>query len=455
MGLFDKIKQAAKNAAVAAQGALAGVNIKKAEEGDPVEQFKYGQALRTGKLTIKQDAAKAVEFFRKSVAQGNADAMNALGECLRDGTGTDADPAAAVEQFRTASGAGLAAAQTNLGRCLMAGTGCEKDEAGAVAEFGKAAEQGDAQAMFLLAEALWDGTGAPTDPDKATEWMVKAADADFADARPVAAIRLWRGEHVAQDREKAEALWTKAKKDPECAAYLAALAFVRSGAAGKADADIGDDVKSRLDFVAAWAGEGDADAQYAAARLLAADEGRAAESADWMKKAAAQGHAKASWAVVETMEDTEGALPERLKLLEAAAEGGIGPAAWELAQRYANATGVEQDEEKFWKYLPVAAEGDVADAQYVLAKAYDEGSGPYGQDESKRNSWLRRARKLGHAEAKEWIDSIEKAQADAAMAAIGGLVKKGIEMEKEHIMSGGSWGCKHSNSKGMTVTTAN
>ena len=43
MGLFDKIKQAAKNAAVAAQGALAGVNIKKAEEGDPVEQFKRSE----------------------------------------------------------------------------------------------------------------------------------------------------------------------------------------------------------------------------------------------------------------------------------------------------------------------------------------------------------------------------------------------------------------------------
>ena len=438
MGFLDKIKQAAKTAAVAAQGALAGVNIKKAEEGDPVEQFKYGQALRTGKLTIKQDAAKAVEFFRKSVAQGNADAMNALGECLLGGTGTDIDPAAAVAQFRAASDAGLAAAQTNLGRCLASGVGCDKDEAGAVAEFGKAAEQGDTQAMFLLSKALWDGIGVPADPDKATEWMVKAAESDFASARPIAAIRLWNGDHVEKDRGKAEAFWTKSKNDPECAAYLAAIAFVRSGVAGTADAGIDDAVRGRIPFVEAWAAEGDADAQYAAARLLAADESRAAEAGGWMKKAAAQGHAKASWAVVEAMGNSESALPERLKLLEAAAGGGIGPAAWELAQRYAAGTGVERDVDKVWKYLPIAAEGDVADAQYFLAKAYDDGDGPYERNESKRDDWLRRARKLGHEKATEWIDAIEKARSDAAMEAVGNLVKKELKSHWDAGVKGGA-----------------
>ena len=426
MGFLDKIKQAAKTAAVAAQGALAGVNIKKAEEGDPVEQFKYGQALRTGKLTIKQDAAKAVEFFRKSVAQGNADAMNALGECLLGGTGTDIDPVAAVAQFRAASDAGLAAAQTNLGRCLASGVGCDKDEAGAVAEFGKAADQGDTQAMFLLSKALWDGVGTPADPDKATEWMVKAAESDFASARPIAAIRLWNGDHVGKDRGKAEAFWTKSKNDPECAAYLAALAFVRSGVAGTADAGIDDAVRGRIPFVEAWAGEGDVDAQYAAARL-ASDSGDSEVAAKWMKSAANSGHVKAAWAVVGKMGDDESALPERLKLLAVAAGGGIGPAAWELAQRYAAGTGVEQDVDKVWKYLPIAAEGDVADAQYFLAKAYDDGDGPYERNESKRDEWLRRARKLGHEKATEWINAIEKARSDAAMQAVGNAVKKELK----------------------------
>ena len=184
----------------------------------------------------------------------------------------------------------------------------------------------------------------------ATEWMVKAAESDFASARPIAAIRLWNGDHVEKDRGKAEAFWTKAKNDPECAAYLAALAFVRSGVAG----------------------------------------------------------------------------------------GGIGPAAWELAQRYAAGTGVERDVDKVWKYLPIAAEGDVADAQYFLAKAYDDGDGPYERNESKRDDWLRRARKLGHEKATEWIDAIEKARSDAAMEAVGNLVKKELKSHWDAGVKGGA-----------------
>ena len=117
--------------------------------------------------------------------------------------------------------------------------------------------------------------------------------------------------------------------------------------------------------------------------------------------------------------------------------GGIGPAAWELAQRYAAGTGVERDVDKVWKYLPIAAEGDVADAQYFLAKAYDDGDGPYERNESKRDDWLRRARKLGHEKATEWIDAIEKARSDAAMEAVGNLVKKELKSHWDAGVKGG------------------
>ena len=423
MGLFDKIKKAAANVANAAQGALTGVNVAKAEAGDAAEQFKYGAALRTGKLTIRKDEAKAVELFRKASDQGNTDAMNALGECLRDGVGTESDPTAAVAFFRKAADVGLAAAQTNLGDCLMSGTGCGKDEAGAVMWFGKASEGGNTRAMFLLADALWNGVGTVEDRDKANGWLAKAAEGGSDDARVLYAERLWAGDHAEKNRAKAEELWTAARRNEDAARYLAALAFVRSGAAGKTDADISDAVRTREAFILGFAADGDADAQYAAARLLASDASRAAESGDWMRKAADQGHVKAAWAVIGTMGDSEDVLPARLKLLAFAAEGGIGKAAWELSWRYANGTGVGQDDEKYWKYLPIAADGDVAEAQFLLAKAYDAGEGPFGQDSAKRNAYLRKARKLGHAEATEWINAIEREAAEQARASLAKAAK--------------------------------
>jgi TPR repeat protein len=50
-----------------------------AENGEAVAQYELGKAYHTGEGDrIPQDDTKAVEWFRKSAAQGNIDAKNAL-----------------------------------------------------------------------------------------------------------------------------------------------------------------------------------------------------------------------------------------------------------------------------------------------------------------------------------------------------------------------------------------
>lgn len=62
---------------------ISSLNIKQiresAENGDPVAQYELGKAYHLGEGDgIPQDDTKATEWFKKSAAQGNIDAKNAL-----------------------------------------------------------------------------------------------------------------------------------------------------------------------------------------------------------------------------------------------------------------------------------------------------------------------------------------------------------------------------------------
>lgn len=86
MGFFSSIKNGVQRAALVSQCAIAGVNLKKAETGDAVEQFKYGSALLVGKTPLRQNKEEAVEWLRKSAEQGNDQAQKLFGECYYQGT---------------------------------------------------------------------------------------------------------------------------------------------------------------------------------------------------------------------------------------------------------------------------------------------------------------------------------------------------------------------------------
>ena len=67
---------------------------------------------------VQKDDAKAVEWYRKAVAQGEPYAQNNLGLCYEYGTGVPHDRTKAVEWYRKAAAQGHSDGKKNLDRML-------------------------------------------------------------------------------------------------------------------------------------------------------------------------------------------------------------------------------------------------------------------------------------------------------------------------------------------------
>ena len=99
---------------------------------------------------MEQDYEKAVEWYRKSAEQGDADAQNNLGYCYYNGQGVAQDYEKAVEWYRKSAKQGVAVAQNNLGYFYAQGQGVAQDYEKAVEWYRRSAEQGFARAQEHL-----------------------------------------------------------------------------------------------------------------------------------------------------------------------------------------------------------------------------------------------------------------------------------------------------------------
>lgn len=89
---------------------------------DAVASARKGvQAFQRGKYD------EALNFLKPAANDGDAEAMNALGQMYASGRGIEKDVKLATEYFRKAAELGNAEAQQNLGSALMLGDGIEQD----------------------------------------------------------------------------------------------------------------------------------------------------------------------------------------------------------------------------------------------------------------------------------------------------------------------------------------
>ena len=152
------------------------------EQGDAEAQCSLGIMYHEGN-GVPQDAARAVEWYRKAAEQGDAKAQFNLGGMYFRGEGVVQDAARAVEWYRKAAEQGLAQAQFNLGFMYAEGVGVPQDAAKAAECYRKAAEQGIALAQGNLGYMYAEGEGVPQDVTKAVEWYRKAAEQGLAQAQ--------------------------------------------------------------------------------------------------------------------------------------------------------------------------------------------------------------------------------------------------------------------------------
>jgi TPR repeat protein len=159
-----------------------------------------------------KNEAKAVEWYQKAAAQGNALAQNDLGDMYANGRGVVKNEAKAVEWYEKAATQGNATAQFNLGVAYVHGRGVAKNEAKAVEWYEKAATQGLAYAQTNLGKMYANGRGIAQDYSEALRLFQQAA----AQGEPVAYQRLGEmyeyGHGVVQNLVEAQRWYEKAAK---------------------------------------------------------------------------------------------------------------------------------------------------------------------------------------------------------------------------------------------------
>jgi TPR repeat protein len=158
-----------------------------ADQGYPPAQFKVGAMHYNGwaigivlqpsdtewiekGLGVPRYYAKALEWWRKSAAQGYAPAQSQLSFMYANGMGVPSDYRESVRWARLAAEQGHAQAQYNLGASYYGGFGVPQDYVEATRWFRSAAEQGDADSQIFLGFLYAKGEGVERNYLQAYVW---------------------------------------------------------------------------------------------------------------------------------------------------------------------------------------------------------------------------------------------------------------------------------------------
>ncbi len=134
-----------------------------------------GEMLRDGRGG-RRDLAEAARWFDAAARAGDPRAAASLADALWHGEGVSQNRRAAVRLLRRAAGAGLAEAIYELAVRLRDGEGVKRDEASALRSFRRAAGLGHARAAYAVGLAYWWGRlGARRDRTRAAPFLLAAA----------------------------------------------------------------------------------------------------------------------------------------------------------------------------------------------------------------------------------------------------------------------------------------
>ena len=150
--------------------ALASVRAR-AEAGDVVAQFTLGEMLYYGTT----DAVQAVEWLRRSAAQGYAPAEFQIAQLYDFGFVLMQNDVEALAWYRKAAGHGSAAGARQVAEFYRRGRGVAEDVRESLRWYRQAAEHDDLRAQVQLGQMYLNGIGTPRDNRLAYLWFAVAA----------------------------------------------------------------------------------------------------------------------------------------------------------------------------------------------------------------------------------------------------------------------------------------
>lgn len=165
----------------------------------------YAANLGKGTLAFeKQDYATAIQELQPLAKEGNADAMNMLGQMYENGWGVSKDIAQAQRLYDRGAAIGHLPSVNSL-RALK-----DKEYKVELETVVPAAEAGNPQAQNRLGEMAEFGYGMQRNPDLAIQWYFKAADQGFVPAQHNIGRSYNFGTGVEQDFAEAERWYRRA-----------------------------------------------------------------------------------------------------------------------------------------------------------------------------------------------------------------------------------------------------
>lgn len=185
-----------------------------AAKGNPAAQYQLGNLYEYG-LGVTQNIQTAIELYTKSARQGNADAMNKLGDILSRSFPGNHEKAAmwyekAATKYRAGIDKGRPEDQYGLGLLYETGRLGKRDYVEALNWLRKAAEQGYVPAYVEIGAMYSIGTEATSeDQVESAKWFRMAAEAGDAKSMSSLASKYERGEGVPADTTQAAAWYRK------------------------------------------------------------------------------------------------------------------------------------------------------------------------------------------------------------------------------------------------------
>ena len=184
--------------------------LQEAKQGNSDAQFDVASMYQNGR-GVKPDLARATEWYKKSAAQqnpqavsrlklleeneerfkkvqaqadkGNAASQYKLGKMYTEGTGVNIDYARATAAFQSSAEQGYTKAEYKLGLHYYEGTGIRQDRKAAYKWFKAAASQNHPAAQYYLGKMYAAGSGVKQNYTASLEWLNKAIDGGFNQAR--------------------------------------------------------------------------------------------------------------------------------------------------------------------------------------------------------------------------------------------------------------------------------
>jgi uncharacterized protein len=327
-------------------------------------------------------AAMSLRPLKTLATQGDALAQNELGDRYEKGQGVAKNYALARLWFERAAAQGNTDALVALGFIHGMGKGVAQDD-DKMLKLWMDAEALDSE---MAGELLW-------------EWhhpLHKYAGRRVEKGEHAEALRTWKLLAKQKDSEAARKLAAyyadpRHKDEAQTQLWLTRAADLDADEAGREQ-----NRKDKKKALEQHAIAGNAEAQYKWGKELddyLSPEHDPAKAAQWFEKAAIQGHADAQYALGSLYLTGSGVPKDYAQAFHwygLAAAQGHADAQGSVALRYAAGEGVAQDDAQALVWFRKAAEQGNHEAQFNLGVAYQEGRGTV-QDYAQARHWLERA----------------------------------------------------------------